>query len=235
MILEVKNLNVSYAEAKVLNGVNIGVKEGSTVGLVGPNGAGKSTLLNAIVGLHRPESGTIHFAGQDIVGLPPERIFRLGITLVPEGRRLFTKMNVLDNLQMGANFQTKTDTVEALKMVYRLFPILEQRKDQRSSTLSGGESQMLAIGRALMSQYRLLLLDEMSLGLAPLITREVYEVLRKVREISNATILLVEQQVTLLMNFCDGIYIMEGGEIVLRGEPCELRGNEHVRKAYLGA
>lgn len=233
-MLEVKNLYVSYGDLKALWGVSFKVEEGEIVGYLGPNGAGKSTTFKTIVGLLKPEKGEITFNGERIDGQPAHRIVNKGIAYVPEGRRLFPYMTVLENLIIGTyppRARDKKD--EMLEWVFQLFPRLKERQNQMAGTLSGGEQQMLAIARALMSNPSLLILDEPSLGLAPKIVEDLFEIIKTINE-DGVTILISEQHVHMVFEIMDRGYIIEEGRIVLEGEPSELAGNEHVKKAYLG-
>ncbi len=231
-MLSVEGLEAGYGDVQVLWGVSLRVERGEVVALLGSNGAGKTTTLRAISGLLRPTSGRITFDGVDITGKPAHEIVRLGVSMVPEGRRLFPKMTVYENLRMGA-YLVGGDVRDRLEMVYSLFPILRERRDQLAGTLSGGEQQMLAIGRGLMSSPRLLMLDEPSLGLAPKIVQEVLRAVQQIRE-EGVTVLLVEQNVQQALSIADRGYVIETGRIVLEGTGGELLENEHVKTAYLG-
>ncbi len=212
----------------------MGVKEGDIVTLIGSNGAGKSTTLRAISGLKRPTTGEIWFDGKRIDGVAPERINKAGIAQVPEGRRVFPYMTVMENLEMGAFLRRDADRMNMdLEGVFKHFPILKERRKQSAGTLSGGEQQMLAIGRALMSKPRLLLMDEPSLGLSPLLCLEIARIIRDIHE-EGRTIVLVEQNARLALNLAQKGYVLETGRIVLEGEALDLRENEQVKKAYLG-
>jgi len=233
-MLEVENINVSYGDLNCLYDVSVTVKEGEIVSIVGSNGAGKSTLLKAIAGLVRVRSGSIYFHGKEIANLPTHEIIQLGLTLIPEGRKLFPSLSVIDNLELGAftpRARGKKD--ENLKLVFRLFPILEQRKHQLARTLSGGEQQMLAIGRALMSDASLILLDEPSLGLAPKIVSTVFATLEELNKFGIA-ILLVEQNAKKALEVSARAYVMEHGKIVMEGAGKQLLQDNRVKKAYLG-
>jgi len=231
-MLSVEGLEAGYGDVQVLWGVSLRVERGEVVALLGSNGAGKTTTLRAISGLLRPTSGRITFDGVDITGKPAHEIVRLGVSMVPEGRRLFPKMTVYENLRMGA-YLVGGDVRDRFEMVYSLFPILRERRDQLAGTLSGGEQQMLAIGRGLMSSPRLLMLDEPSLGLAPKIVHEVLRAVQQIRE-EGVTVLLVEQNVQQALSIADRGYVIETGRIVLEGTGGELLENEHVKTAYLG-
>ena len=231
-MLSVENLEAGYGDVQVLWGISLHVEEREIVALLGSNGAGKTTTLRTISGLLKPMSGRITFDGVDITGRPAHEIVRLGISMVPEGRRLFPKMTVYENLRMGA-YLAKGDVRDRLETVYSLFPILRERRNQLAGTLSGGEQQMLAIARGLMSSPKLLMLDEPSLGLAPKIVQEVLSAVRQIRE-EGVTILLVEQNVQQALSIADRGYVIETGRIVLEGSGKELLQNDHVRTAYLG-
>ncbi|MCX7911529.1 MAG: ABC transporter ATP-binding protein [Dehalococcoidales bacterium] len=233
-MLQVKNINVFYGRIQVLWDLCLEVKEGEILALVGANGAGKTTLLNTISGIIRPSSGTISFLGRRIDNLPPHEIVQLGISHIPEGRRLFADMSVLENLEMGAysrgSWKTRQKTLEE---VFHLFPRLRERAGQPARTLSGGEQQMLAMGRGLMSKPKLCLIDEPSNGLAPKLVQEVFQIIRSLRE-QGITILLVEQNVRQTLEIADRACVLENGRIALEGCGEELLKSEHVRKAYLG-
>jgi len=233
-MLEVNRINVYYGDLQVLWDISLKVDEGEIVALCGSNGAGKSTLLKTISGLLSPRSGSIRFFGERIDGHQPYEIVRKGISLVPEGRRIFPYMTVVDNLKLGAHTQKdERGKEESLKLVYEIFPVLKERKNQLAGTLSGGEQQMLAIGRALMSHPKLLLLDEPSIGLAPIIRERIFEVIREVRK-RGITILLAEQNVYQTLKLADRAYVLENGRVVLTGTGEEVLQNENVKKAYLG-
>jgi len=233
-VLRVQNLHVSYGAIKALHGVSLEVGEGELVALIGSNGAGKSTLLNTISGLLAPSEGTIVFDGTPLVGVPPHQIVALGICQVPEGRRIFASMTVRENLDMGAFLpQNLASYDHNLKRVYDLFPRLREREKQEANTLSGGEQQMLALGRALMSNPKLLLLDEPSLGLAPVLVEKVYDVIVRIRETGTA-ILLVEQNAYQALAVADRGYVIETGEITHADMAERLLANEQVKEAYLG-
>ena len=233
-LLMVSNLDTFYGGFQALWNVSLEVKPKEIVALIGANGSGKSTLLDTISGLIRPAKGSIEFDGKTITNLNPFEIVALGISQVPEGRRVFPELSVLDNLILGSYTRTaRSKKRQNFNMVYELFPILEERKNQLAKTLSGGEQQMLALGRGLMSNPKLMLLDEMSLGLAPVVINNVYEALRKIRE-RGITILLVEQNVRRSLDEADRAYIMEAGHIVLSGNAADLREEEEVKRAYFG-
>lgn len=231
-ILEVKNLNVSYGGIKAVKDLSFAVESGEIVTLIGANGAGKSSTLRSIVGLVKPESGEITFDGKAIASLPTDRIVGEGITLVPEGRRVFSDLTVLENLKIGA-YMRKDPLEEDIKWVYDLFPRLKERSWQLAGTLSGGEQQMLAIGRALMSRPKLIMMDEPSLGLAPIIVQGVFEIIREINK-QGMTILLVEQNANMALKAAHRAYVMETGRITLNGTGKELSENEEVKAAYLG-
>jgi branched-chain amino acid transport system ATP-binding protein len=234
ILLKVRNLDTFYGGFQALWNVSLEVKPEEIVALIGANGSGKSTLLDTILGLVQPAIGSIEFDGKDITTLSPFQIVDLGISQVPEGRRIFPDLNVLDNLILGSySRKARSKKEQNFKMVYELFPILEERKNQLAKTLSGGEQQMLALGRGLMSNPKLMLLDEMSLGLAPIVINSVYKALRKIRE-RGITILFVEQNVRRSLEEADRAYIMEAGRVVLSGDVADLREEEKVKKAYFG-
>jgi len=233
-LLKVSNIDVFHGSFQALWDVSLIVKSGEIVALIGANASGKSTLLNAISGLVHPAKGSIEFEGKNISALDPFQIVTIGISQIPEGRRIFPNMTVLDNLIIGSyNRKARSKREQNLKMVYELFPILKERKNQLAKTLSGGEQQMLALGRGLMSDPKLLLLDEMSLGLAPIVLNDLYKALREIRE-KGITILFVEQNVRRSLEEADRAYIMEVGRVVLSGDVAELREEEEVKKAYFG-
>jgi len=233
-MLEVKKLCVSYLGVPVIREVSFRVEEGQMVSIVGSNGAGKSTILKTISGLLRPVSGEINFRGKRIDILPPFQITAEGLSHIPEGRKIFSKLTVLDNLLVGAHTrQSKTEVQQSLEEIYRLFPILDERKDQRGETLSGGEQQMLAIARGLMSKPKLMMLDEPSLGLMPSLSVRVIEVLKRISS-QGTTILLVEQKVRDALELADRAYVLQTGTIVQEGTGAELLKSDMIRKAYLG-
>ena len=233
-MLEISNLNVMRGGLQILWNVSLEVKRNEIVALIGPNGAGKTTLLNSIVGLLKPSSGTILFHNKEISGLPPYKKVNLGISFVPEDRKLFANCSVRENLLLGAySSRAKTRTKAMLNAVYEIFPLLKQRENQLSITLSGGEQRMLAISRNLMSNPELLMLDEPSQGLSPLVTLEVFKTSEKLRE-RGISILLVEQNVYYALKFADRAYIMETGKVTLEGKGSELLGNDYIREAFLG-
>ena len=233
-MLKVSNIDVFHGSFQALWDVSLEVKPGEMLALIGANTSGKSTLLDTISGLLHPTKGSIEFEGKDISVLDPFLIVELGISQVPEGRRLFPEMSVLDNLIIGSyNRKARPKREQNLQQVYGHFPILEERKNQLAKTLSGGEQQMLAIGRGLMADPKLMLLDEMSLGLAPIVLDELYRALKEIRE-RGITILFVEQNVRRTLQEADRAYILESGRVVLSGTPAELQEEEDVRKAYFG-
>jgi len=233
-LLELEELHVHYGAIHALKGISIHVERGQIVTLVGANGAGKSTTLRAISGLLRPSRGAIRFDGQDLGGVPPHRIVGLGVSHVPEGRIVFANLSVLDNLELGAYLRKdRAATREDRAKIFRLFPRLEERKNQASGTLSGGEQQMLAIGRALMARPALLLLDEPSLGLAPILVREIFTVVREIRE-QGTTIVLVEQNARQALAVADVGYVLETGAVRLTDRAAALLDNPYVQECYLG-
>lgn len=230
-LLQITNLSVSYGAVQALHDVSLQVAEHEIVALIGANGAGKSTLMMSLFGHPRAQSGTILFTGQDLIKVAIHKIAGLGLTLVPEGRRVFPQMTVVENLLSG---QIKlTGQRSDLARVYQVFPILQQRTNQRAGTLSGGEQQMLAIGRGLMARPRLLLLDEPSLGLAPLIIKQIFEVLAKIAA-TGTTIFFVEQNANLALNFAHRAYVLVNGKIAMSGSCQQLLANDEIKKAYLG-
>jgi branched-chain amino acid transport system ATP-binding protein len=232
-MLRVRDLHLDYGGVVALRGVDLDVTAGELVALVGANGAGKSSLLAAVSGLHRPVGGSIEFQGADMTRLPAHRVARLGAVLVPEGRRLFAHQTVLQNLLLGAYHRTPEEKATDLKRVYELFPILAERAGQRAGTLSGGEQQMVALGRALMSRPRLLMLDEPSLGISPKYTQMVFAVLAEIRA-GGTTMLLVEQNLRAALELADRAYVLQTGAVVAFGPASELAASDDVRKAYLG-
>ncbi len=234
-MLKINNIQTFYGNIQALKDVSIEINEGEIVTLIGANGAGKTTTLMSICGIEPPRNGEIIFDGDPITGLPPEKIVQKGIIQVPEGRRIFPDMTVLENLEMGAFLRTNKQLIQQdLNYVMTLFPILEKRKTQLGGTLSGGEQQMLAISRALMARPRVLLLDEPSLGLAPLIIKQIFEIIKQINKESNTTIFLVEQNANQALKLADRGYVMENGRITLVDSADSLLENDDVRKAYLG-
>ena len=233
-MLDIKDINVYYGAIHAIKGVSLYVNEGEIVTLIGANGAGKSTTLRTISGLLKPKTGTINFLGNDIAGMPAHKIVAEGISQVPEGRRIFAEMTVMENLELGAFIRNDKKTIaQDLKMVFRRFPRLEERKLQLAGTLSGGEQQMLAMGRALMSRPKLLLLDEPSMGLAPLLIREIFNIIVDINK-TGTTVLLVEQNANMALSIANRAYVLETGRITLSGDAKELAASEEIRKAYLG-
>jgi len=232
-MLRVAGLHTFYGNIQALHGVDVEVRQGEIVAMIGSNGAGKTTLLMTICGNPRAARGRVVFEDRDITKLPTHEIVRLGIAQAPEGRRVFPRLSVIENLQMGAATTDPKYLGEDLDRVYGLFPILEQRQKQRGGTLSGGEQQMLAIGRALMSRPRLLLLDEPSLGLAPMIVKQIFKVIRDINEQQGVTVLLVEQNAFHALRLANRGYVLANGKVVLHGSGRELLADEQVRKAYL--
>ncbi len=233
-MLELKDLEVSYGNIRALQGVSLTVADGELVTLIGSNGAGKSTTLKTISGLLRPKAGTLTYHGQPIGHLPPHQIVSLGISHCPEGRRLFATLSVAENLRLGSVLRHDRTAVQSdVERMYDLFPILKQRDRQAAGTLSGGEQQMLAISRALMSRPKLLLLDEPSLGLAPILVRAIFNTIRQLKR-DGTTILLVEQNARLALDVADRAYVMETGRITLAGPAAELKHNPQVESTYLG-
>lgn len=233
-MLKVDNIDVYYGAIHAIKGISIEVPKGEIVTLVGSNGAGKSTTLRTISGLMKPKNGTILFEDKNIVGVPAHKIVGMGLCQVPEGRHVFANMSVMENLELGAYLRNDKDGIARdLEDVFKKFPRLLERKDQISGTLSGGEQQMLAMGRALMSRPRLLLLDEPSMGLAPLLVKEIFNIIKEINE-SGTTVLLVEQNANMALSIADKAYVLETGRIALAGTAQELANSEAVRKAYLG-
>jgi branched-chain amino acid transport system ATP-binding protein len=233
-VLEIQNLHVFYGGIHALQGISVSVPDGKVVTLLGANGAGKTTTLRAVMGLVRPKEGQITLDGKSLLGKKPYEIVRLGVSMAPEGRRIFPDLTVLENLLLGAYARTDTAGISRdLEFVFSLFPRLKERASQRGGTLSGGEQQMLAVARALMAGPKLLLLDEPSLGLAPVLITEVYRAFQKLRE-EGRTILLVEQNARAALSLADYGYVLETGRLVAQGPTQELRESELVRKAYLG-
>jgi branched-chain amino acid transport system ATP-binding protein len=233
-VLEIQNLHVFYGGIHALQGISVSVPDGKVVTLLGANGAGKTTTLRAVMGLVRPKEGQITLDGKSLLGKKPYEIVRLGVSMAPEGRRIFPDLTVMENLLLGAYARTDTAGISRdLEFVFSLFPRLKERASQRGGTLSGGEQQMLAVARALMAGPKLLLLDEPSLGLAPVLITEVYRAFQKLRE-EGRTILLVEQNARAALSLADYGYVLETGRLVAQGPTQELRESELVRKAYLG-
>ena len=233
-MLKIDNINVYYGAIHALKGISVDVAEGEIVTLIGANGAGKSTTLRTISGLLKPRTGQISFEGKNIAGMPAQEIVKLGVSQVPEGRRIFANMSVFENLELGAYIRSDSSGIEQdMQSVFKRFPRLLERKSQIAGTLSGGEQQMLAMGRALMSRPRLLLLDEPSMGLAPLLVKEIFAIIKEINA-SGTTILLVEQNAHMALSIAHKAYVLETGRITLAGSAKELAESEAVRKAYLG-
>lgn len=233
-MLKINDINVYYGAIHAIKGISLDVNKGEIVTLIGANGAGKSTILRTISGLLKPKSGSLNFEGAEIGGMPAHDIVKLGISQVPEGRRIFAEMSVMENLELGAFIRNDKDGIkEDFEMVFKRFPRLLERKDQLAGTLSGGEQQMLAMGRALMSRPRLLLLDEPSMGLAPLLIKEIFNIIVDINK-AGTTVLLVEQNANMALSIAHRAYVLETGRITLSGDARELAASEEVRKAYLG-
>jgi branched-chain amino acid transport system ATP-binding protein len=233
-MLKIENIDVFYGAIHALKGISVEVKEGEIVTLIGANGAGKSTILRTISGLLKPKAGQVNFEGKNISGMPAQDIVKLSISQVPEGRRVFANMSVMENLELGAYIRNdKKGIQEDLEKVFVRFPRLSERRSQLAGTLSGGEQQMLAMGRALMSRPRLLLLDEPSMGLAPLLVKEIFSIIKEINA-SGTTVLLVEQNAHMALSIANRAYVLETGRIILSGDARELAASEEIRKAYLG-
>lgn len=231
-ILEIKDLSVNFGGIKAVNHISLGVEEGKIVTLIGANGAGKSTILRSISGIVKPQGGEILFQGENILGLSPDKTVKKGITLVPEGRRVFPNLTVLENLKIGA-YLRKDNLKDDIEYVYSLFPRLKERHWQQAGTLSGGEQQMLAVGRALMARPKVVMMDEPSLGLAPLVVRDIFEIIKTINK-EGITVLLIEQNANMALKIADKGYVIETGNITLEGTGAELLSNEEVKEAYLG-
>ena len=232
-MLSVRDLHVSYGAIKAVRGISFDIKQGEIVTLIGANGAGKSTTLNTVAGLIRPDSGSIEFKGQSIVGVKSHKVVERGMALCPEGRRVFSQMSVSENLDMGGYTRSDAENRETLQRVYERFPRLKERVGQMAGTLSGGEQQMLAMGRALMSNASMLMLDEPSMGLSPLLVQEIFDIIQNIHK-EGMTILLVEQNAQMALSVADRAYVLETGRVVMNGTGAELLTNERVRSAYLG-
>ena len=233
-MLRVEDINVYYGAIHAIKGISLEVNDGEIVALIGSNGAGKSTTLRTISGLMKPKTGRIMYDGEDITGVPAHKIVGKGLCQVPEGRHVFANLTVLENLELGAYLRTdKEGIAKDMEMVFEKFPRLLERKDQLSGTLSGGEQQMLAMARALMSRPKLLLLDEPSMGLAPLLIKEIFNIIKEINA-SGTTVLRVEQNANMALSIADKAYVLETGRITLSGTAAELASSEEVRKAYLG-
>ncbi len=234
-MLEIKDLHVSYGAIKALTGVSLSVKDGELVTLIGANGAGKTTTLHTISGLLKANSGSIYMDGRDIQKMPAHEIISLGMAHVPEGRHVFAQMTVLENLYMGAYIiKDKSKVEENLEWVFAHFPRLKERSRQLAGTLSGGEQQMLATGRALMTNPKILLMDEPSMGLSPLLVSEIFSIIKELQK-AGITILLVEQNAKMALSIADRAYVLENGKITISGQAAEMLNDERVKKAYLGA
>lgn len=231
-ILEIKNLSVSYGGIEAIKNISLDVEAGSIVTLIGSNGAGKSSTLRSIAGIVKAKSGEVLFEGENILGLSPDQIVKRGVTLVPEGRRVFPNLTVAENLHVGA-YLRKDDIKPDLEYVYELFPRLKERSWQFAGTLSGGEQQMLAVGRAMMARPKLIMMDEPSLGLAPLIVQGIFDIIRTINK-AGITVLLIEQNANMALKVADYAYVMQTGEITLSGTGADLLENEEVKEAYLG-
>ena len=232
-MLTVKDLNVFYGSIHAVKGVSFEVDEGEIVTLIGANGAGKSTTLNTVAGLLKPRTGSIEFEGESLIGVPAHKMVTKGIALCPEGRRIFQDLTVHENLDMGAFTRTDDEAAEMREVVYERFPRLKERRTQRAGTLSGGEQQMLAMGRALMSKPKLMMLDEPSMGLAPILVKEIFDIIKVFNDMGT-TVLLVEQNASMALSVADRGYVLETGRVVKTGTGAELLVDDDVRKAYLG-
>ena len=233
-MLKIEDLYVSYGMINAIKGVSFEVNEGEVVSLIGANGAGKTTILHTITGLLKPKSGSVMFEGKELTSTPAHEIVKLGMAHVPEGRRVFADLSVYDNLMLGAyTRKDKNEIAKTLEMVYERFPRLEERKKQTAGTLSGGEQQMLAMGRALMSKPRIILMDEPSMGLSPLFVNEVFDIIKKISA-SGTTVLLVEQNAKKALSISDRAYVLETGKIALTGKASDLINDDKIKKAYLG-
>ena len=235
MMLELSGIDLFYGDAQALDGVSLNVAEGEIVAIIGANGAGKSSLIRTIFGMERPARGSIRFEGREIAGAPPHRVCNLGIGQVAEGRQVFPNMTVRENLEMGAALpRARRGAAAAMGRMFELFPRLAERRRQLAGTLSGGEQQMLAIARCLMGEPRLIMLDEPSLGLAPVVVEDVFRVVRELNARDRLTILLVEQNVVQSLSFADRGYVLENGRIVMQGAGATLLADDGVRRAYIG-
>ena len=231
-ILEIKNLSVSYGGIEAIKDISFDVEEGKIVTLIGSNGAGKSSTLRSVAGIVKAKSGEVLFNGENILGMSPDQIVKRGITLVPEGRRVFPNLTVLENLKIGA-YLRKDNLDSDIEYVYSLFPRLKERSWQLAGTLSGGEQQMLAVGRALMARPKLIMMDEPSLGLAPLVVQGIFDIIRTINE-QGITVLLIEQNANMALKAADYAFVMQTGEITMSGTGAELLANDEVKEAYLG-
>lgn len=233
-MLEVKDLQVYYGMIQAIKGISFEVNQGEIIALIGANGAGKTTILHTVTGLIAPKAGQILFEGQDITKTPAHKIVSMGMAHVPEGRRVFAQLSVYDNLKMGAyTRKDKNEIEESLEMVYKRFPRLEERKNQMAGTLSGGEQQMLAMGRALMSKPKIILMDEPSMGLSPIFVNEIFDIIQEVSA-GGTTVLLVEQNAKKALSIADRAYVLETGNIILDGDAKVLMNDDSIKKAYLG-
>lgn len=233
-MLEIKDIEVFYGMIQAIKGVSFEVNEGEVIALIGANGAGKTTILHTITGLLSPKKGSVIFEGKDITKVPAHKIVSLGMAHVPEGRRVFAELTVYENLKMGAyTRKDKNETEQTLEMVYKRFPRLEERKNQLAGTLSGGEQQMLAMGRALMSHPKIIVMDEPSMGLSPILVNQIFDIIEEVSK-SGTTVLLVEQNAKKALSIADRAYVLETGKIVLNGDAKELLNDDSIKKAYLG-
>ena len=233
-MLEIKDIEVYYGMIQAIKGISFEVNEGEVIALIGANGAGKTTILHTITGLLSPKKGSVVFEGKDITKVPAHKIVSLGMAHVPEGRRVFAELSVYENLKMGAyTRKDKEETAKTLEMVYKRFPRLEERKNQLAGTLSGGEQQMLAMGRALMSHPKIIVMDEPSMGLSPILVNEIFDIIQEVSA-GGTTVLLVEQNAKKALSIADRAYVLETGKIVLEGEAEMLMNDDSVKKAYLG-
>ena len=233
-MLEVKDLEVYYGVIQAIKGISFHVEEGEVIALIGANGAGKTTTLQTITGMLNAQAGSIQFEGTELTKIPGHKIVSMGMAHVPEGRRVFAQLSVLENLKLGAyTIKDKTEIEESLKRVYKSFPRLEERKNQLAGTLSGGEQQMLAMGRALMSKPRIVLMDEPSMGLSPIFVEEIFNIIKEISA-EGTTVLLVEQNAKKALSIADRAYVLETGKIVLEGDAKDLLNDESIKKAYLG-
>jgi len=233
-MLEIKDIEVFYGVIQAIKGISFEVNEGEVIALIGANGAGKTTILHTITGLLSPKKGSVIFEGKDITKVPAHKIVSLGMAHVPEGRRVFAELSVYQNLKMGAcTRKDKAEIAQTLEMVYKRFPRLEERKNQLAGTLSGGEQQMLAMGRALMSHPKIIVMDEPSMGLSPILVNEIFDIIQEVSA-GGTTVLLVEQNAKKALSIADRAYVLETGKIVLDGDAKELMNDDSIKKAYLG-
>ncbi len=233
-MLEIQDIEVFYGMIQAIKGVSFSVEEGEVIALIGANGAGKTTILHTVSGLLKPKKGKVIFEGQDITKVPGHKIVSMGMAHVPEGRRVFSQLTVLENLKMGAyTRKDKREVEETLQKVFKHFPRLEERQNQMAGTLSGGEQQMLAMGRALMSHPKIILMDEPSMGLSPIFVSEIFDIIKEVSK-SGTTVLLVEQNAKKALEIADRAYVLETGNIVLSGDAKELMNDDSIKKAYLG-